>query len=356
METKRSTLVILTPGFAKDEEDSACLPMQQTFILTIKKLLPQLEIIILSFHYPYRSDEYLWNGIKVIPFNGRNKGGLSKLLLFRKINSKLRSIHKEKKIDGILSFWYLECGFIGKRFADKHGIRHCSWLWGGDAKKENKFPRRLKPNPDELVGLSDFLQDEFERNHGIRPLHVIPQGIDTNLFSAILPEKDIDILGTGSLIPLKRYEVFVDMIAGLKKQLPGIKVVLVGSGPEKNKLEAQIRSLGLGSTISLASELSYPEVLKHMQRAKIFLHTSSYEGFGAVCIEALGAGAHVISFTKPMRAEIAHWQHAIDKDDMIQKTLELLDNPATDYSPVIPYTMEDSVKKMMKLFEISIVS
>src|SRR5262245_42411493 len=125
METSQSTLVVLTPGFAKDEEDSACLPMQQSFLLTIKKLFPHLKVIIISFHYPYRSDEYLWHGMTVIPFNGRNKGGLSKLLLFRKINSKLRAIHKENKIAGILSFWYLECGFIGKRFADKHKIRHC---------------------------------------------------------------------------------------------------------------------------------------------------------------------------------------------------------------------------------------
>jgi glycosyltransferase involved in cell wall biosynthesis len=347
----RKNLVILTPGFAKDEADSTCLPMQQAFILTIKKLFPQLDITILAFQYPYHSVPYTWHGIRVIPFNGRNKGGWKKILLFKKINSALRSMHSKNQIDGVLSFWYTECGFIGKKFCDQNNIKHCCWLWGRDAAKQNKFPRRLKPDPKELVALSDFLQDEFEKNHGVKPLHVVPPGIDSHLFSTSLPARDIDILGTGSLIPLKRYDIFINVIAEIKKQVPGIKVTLIGNGPEKKNLDDLIISLELGSNITIITELSYPEVLKHMQRAKVFLHTSSYEGFGAVCLEALHAGAHVISFTKPMYTEIEHWQIVSDKDDMVQKTIKLLTDPAIGHHPVTPYKLDDSVKKMMMLFE-----
>jgi glycosyltransferase involved in cell wall biosynthesis len=349
-DTKKN-LVILTPGFAKDETDSTCLPMQQAFILTLKKLFPHLDITILAFQYPYHSAPYTWHGISVIPFNGRNKGGLKKILLFKKINSVLRSMHSKNKINGILSFWYTECGYVGKKFSDQNNIKHCCWLWGRDAAKENKFPRRLKPDPNELVALSDFLQDEFEKNHGVRPMHVVPPGIDAHLFSTSLPARDIDILGTGSLIPLKRYDIFINVIAEIKKQLPGIKVILVGNGSEKKNLDDLVTSLGFGSNITITTELSYPEVLKHMQRAKIFLHTSSFEGFGAVCLEALHAGAQVVSFTKPMYAEIPHWQIAVDKDDMLQKAIKVLNDPATDHRPVTPYRLDDSVRKMMLLFE-----
>ena len=79
-----------------------------------------------------------------------------------------------------------------------------------------------------------------------------------------------------------------------------VKAVLIGEGPERMKLQSLITALGLQSNISLTGELSHPEVLQWMQRTKIFLHPSSYEGFGVVCIEALHAGAHVISFVKPM--------------------------------------------------------
>ncbi|HZI52313.1 MAG TPA: glycosyltransferase, partial [Chitinophagaceae bacterium] len=348
--TENKTLVVLTPGFAKDEEDSTCLPMQQSFLLTAKKIFPRLNIIVLAFQYPYHNNAYTWNGITVIPFNGQNKGGLSKFFLLRRIRSFMNSVHKKNNIDGILSFWYTECGFAGKQFADKYRIRHCCWIWGRDAAKENKFPRRLKPNPNELVTLSDFLQDEFERNHKVKPLHVVPPGIHSGLFPAMLPTKDIDILAAGSLIPLKQYDIFIKVIAEIKKQIPGIKVILIGNGPEKENLERLIRSTELESNIIMAGELPYPAVMKHMQRTRVFLHTSSYEGFGAVCLEALHGGAYVISFTKPMNVDIPHWQVADDKEDMVQKALERLEKPVTEYFPVTPFTMEDSVRKMMNLF------
>ena len=126
MNHKTKTLVILTPGFAKDESDSTCLPMQQSFIRTINKMIPQLNIIILAFQYPYVRKTYKWHGNTVISFNGRNRGGLSKLFLFQKWDAALKKIHQENKIDGLLSFWYTECALAGKRFANKYNVKHQS--------------------------------------------------------------------------------------------------------------------------------------------------------------------------------------------------------------------------------------
>ena len=53
MNDKQKTFVILTPGFAKDEADSTCIPTQQNFVRALKELYPQLNIIILAFDYPY---------------------------------------------------------------------------------------------------------------------------------------------------------------------------------------------------------------------------------------------------------------------------------------------------------------
>ena len=165
MNKDEKTLVLLTPGFAKDEADSVCLPMQQQLARALKEISPQLNIIVLSFQYPYHTKKYTWFYTKVIPFNGRNKGGLPRLLLRKKINATLRKIHNETPITGLLSFWYGECALVGHRFADTHGLKHFCWILGQDAKKENKYPRRSSLRPEELIALSDFLQTEFERNH-----------------------------------------------------------------------------------------------------------------------------------------------------------------------------------------------
>ncbi len=344
--SRDETLVILTPGFPKDEADTTCLPLQQSFVRNLKEHYPQLNIIILSFQYPFHKQSYPWFDIPVIPFGGRNRGGFSRLWLHQKINARLKKINKVNKITGLLSFWYDECAFVGKRFADRNNIKHYCWILGQDAKKSNKYIKYLRPEADELIALSDFIQDEFEKNHDIKPKHIIPPGIDIRQFTVSAKERDIDILAAGSLIPLKQYDIFIDIVAEIRKQLPAVKGMLVGNGPEKERLESLIRKLGLQANITLTGELPHSEVLQLMQKTKVFLHSSSFEGFGVVCLEALYAGATVISFVKPMKKEIKNWQIVNTKEEMKEKVLEILQNAGTDHFSMLPFAMSDCVKEV----------
>lgn len=350
MGSDEKTLVILTPGFPENEADTSCLPMQQNLVRSLKEIYPGLNIIILSFQYPYFKKTYTWFDTTVMSFDGRNKGGWQKLLLRKKLRAALRQINDTNKITGLLSFWYGECALVGKRFSDKNSIKHFCWILGQDARKENKYPRRICPKADELIALSDFLQDEFEKNHGTRPLHVILPGTDSKQFHWDIQQKDIDVLAAGSLITLKHYEIFVVVIAEIKKQLPGIKAMLIGDGPEKSMLQTLIAKYGLQKNITLAGELPHPEVLHRMQKAKVFLHPSSYEGFGIVCIEALQAGCRVISYCKPMNQDIENWHIVKTKEEMKEKAISILNNPATIYKRVTFSSMEDVAKKVMELF------
>jgi glycosyltransferase involved in cell wall biosynthesis len=349
--SNKETFLILTPGFPESEADTTCLPMQQQFTRALKELHPELEIVVLSFQYPYHRKVYKWFEINVIPFGGRNKGGLARLLLRNKINSTLKKLYQERKISGLLSFWYNECAFIGKKFADKNGLKHYCWILGQDARIGNRYPKLLVPRPGELVALSDFIQNEFEKNHRIRPQFVIPPGVEENLFGDLPGEKDIDLLGVGSLIPLKQYAIFLEIVAEIKKQIPEIKALLVGKGAENERLQSVINKLRLENNVTMTGELPYNEVLKIMQRAKVFLHPSSYEGFGCVCLEALYAGAHVISFCKPMNKDVTHWHIVKDKGAAILEALKILNDKYTDYKPVDGFGINNTVAGMIKLLE-----
>ena len=349
MNKDKKTLVILTPGFAKDESDSVCLPMQQQLVRTLCDMNPQLNIILLSFQYPYHIKKYTWFNTTVIPFNGQNKGGIKRLLLRKKITTTLKKIHRETPVNGLLSFWYGECALVGKQFANTNGLNHFCWILGQDARKENKYPQRTQPRPGELIALSDFLQTAFEKNHGIKPDHLITAGIDIKQFNSGKSEKDIDILGVGSLIPLKQYDVFIEIVVEIKNILPHVKAVLIGKGPEMKKLQSLISRAGLETTITLTGEIPYPEVLQYMQRAKILLHPSAYEGFSGVCLEALYAGAHVISFCKAMNQDIEQWHIVTSKEEMTQKAVSILENPYT-YKRVIFSEINDVARKIMQLF------
>jgi ubiquitin-protein ligase len=87
-----------------------------------------------------------------------------------------------------------------------------------------------------------------------------------------------------------------------------------------------------------------------MQQTKIFLHPSAYEGFGVVCLEALYAGARVVSFTRPLDSIISNWYVVHSVDEMASKVQELLEEPAPDYRPVLVHRMRDTVDAVMRLF------
>lgn len=344
------TLIILTPGFPENEEDTTCLPAQQVFVKALKKNYPNLNIIVLAFQYPFISTVYEWYGVRVISFNGGNKGKLTMPRNWFFVWKTLRQLNKENRIIGLLSFWLGECAFIGNYFAKVYGLKQFIWLLGQDAKSGNKFHSLIRPKPANLIALSDFIADEFFKNYSIRPKHTIPVGIDISLFDKEKAIRDIDIIGAGSLIPLKRYDLFIGVIKQLICHFPDIHVVICGKGPEKDQLQHQINENQLQTTITLLDEVSHTGVLALMQRSKIFLHTSSYEGFGAVCAEALYAGAHVLSFCKPMNSEIRHWHIVKQKEEILETLVELLHNSDLDHEAVLTFSINEIAEEIMKLY------
>ncbi len=352
MDLNNKTLIILSPAFPQNEseEQSSWLPAQQIFIKALNKNYPELEIIVLSFQFPESKEAYYWYNNKIIPFGGGYKRRQFGRIWYKVFKTAL-SLRKDKNILGLISFWCSECCLVGSYFSKLYGYNHLCWISGQDAKKENKFVKRIRPKTKELVAMSDFLSDEFYKNHGIRPKYLIPDAIDTSLFPADQFERSIDILGAGSLIPLKRYDLFVEVVAAIKQQFQNVSAVLCGDGTEKQKLDDQIKGLMLEKSIKSVGLQPHKEVLMLMKKTKVFLHTSNYEGFGNVCIEALYAGAHVISFTKPMNQTIKHWHIVTTKEEMIQKAIEILNDKAADYSSILPFDMNDSAKMFIELLQ-----
>jgi glycosyltransferase involved in cell wall biosynthesis len=348
MNSRPKVLVILIPGFASSEGDSSCLPMQQAFVRSISDTYPDVEVMVLSLQYPFVRSSYNWFGVSVRSFNGKNKGGVRRIFLRRRVAHALKEIQREKEIVGLLSFWMGECALIAQRFAKRNGLRHYCWLMGQDARLKNKYAPRVGKKGTELIALSDFLQEEFERNYRVRPGRVVYPGIDPIVPSNV--HRDIELLGVGSLIPLKHYEVFLELVAVIRKTIPVTTAILVGEGPEYKKLKQHAEALRLQETVNFAGSISHDEVLQLMQRSRILLHPSSYEGFSGVCQEALSCGAHVISFCRAINQEINQWHIVGSREDMIEKTIALLSDPFMRYDPVEWQPMSSTAQQIMSCY------
>jgi glycosyltransferase involved in cell wall biosynthesis len=346
----RKTLVILTPGFPENEDDTTCIPPQQIFVKVLKESYPDLNIIVVTFQYPFFAGEYQWNGVKVIAIGGEGKSRSRRGLTWLRAWRQLKQLNKDYRLIGLLSFWLGECAFVGDKFAKRYNLKHYCWMLGQDAKAGNKYVNWIKPTGDNLIALSDFIRAEFNRNYGIVAGQLVSGAVDSSLFKNAVTIRDVDVMGAGSLIPLKQYTVFVDVVFALKKYIPNIRAVLCGKGPEMEMLQAKINKLDLAHNITLMGEVPHAEVLTLMQRTKVFLHTSNYEGFGLVCLEALYAGAKVISFVRPMDEDITNWHIAPDAVTMQRLAAGILKNPDRKHYAVLPYAIKDNAHKMMALF------
>ena len=349
--TKKTTLLILTPGFPSCEEDSTCLPSQQIMVRSLKKKFPFVQFVILTLEFPHTKLPYRWGGNQVFPFDNRNRGRWQRAKTWGKVWRKMESLRKENELIGIFSFWHGECALLGTWFARLHRLKHYNWILGQDAREGNRYVSLTRPRSEELVAISESVANAFYIHHSVKPGHIVPNGIDPNLFPFRGVRRDIDILGAGSLTPLKRYVMWVDIAGALAEKRPGLKGVLCGKGPEAGLLKQKIRERHWQDNLHLAGELPHQELLGLMQRCKIFLHPSSYEGYSTACLEALYAGAHVISFTCPDHGHIDHWHVVYSPEEMEAKALELLEDCYTEYSPVMLHSMEDNASAVMKLFQ-----
>lgn len=349
MPEKNNSLILLTPGFPENETDSTCLPWFQCFVRQLKDSYPDLNIIVVSLQYPFQKKRYQWEGVQVYAMGGRNRSGIAKRLLRYHVHQQLKRICEEESIIGIVSLWYGEAARAGERISASYQLPHFCWIAGQDARAGNPFPSKLKIPGERLIAVSDFIQEQFWKEYGIRPAHVIPFGPDQKLYQSPAPEKDIDLLAAGSLIALKQFGIFVEVLHAVQQKYPAVKAVLCGAGPEAAELKQRADQLGLKNNLLFTGETSYTDLLNYMQRAKILLHPSAYEGFGCVCTEALLGAAYVIRFTQPMKANMQNSITVPSKEEMIYQSLELL----KDYrvpQPVNEYPVEAMTEKLIDLF------
>lgn len=101
----------------------------------------------------------------------------------------------------------------------------------------------------------------------------------------------------GSLQPIKGYNYLIEAIDIIRRKNPKIykKIILkiIGSGPEKENLQKQIRSLKLQNKISF---LNYPEDIdEEINQWNLYIQPSLSESFGMAIAEAMAHGLPIIA-------------------------------------------------------------
>jgi len=157
-------------------------------------------------------------------------------------------------------------------------------------------------------------------------IEVIPNAINTEIFT---PEKskrkNNNILWIGRLVPGKKPELAIKIIAELNKDIPDVTLTMIGDGPLKHKCVRLTKNLGLENNIRMINFIPYKMMPKIYQAADVLLITSAQEGVPRVMLEAMACEVPVIMSSKlwHIRSLIKGCGMIFDAEDISSAVIQL---------------------------------
>jgi len=100
------------------------------------------------------------------------------------------------------------------------------------------------------------------------------------------------LLAIGRLTPQKDHTTLLEAFATVRGRHPDAVLAILGIGPLAAATRSHARSLGIGEAVVLPGRL---EIRDWLERADVFVHTSRWEGFGLVLLEAMLAALPVVA-------------------------------------------------------------
>ncbi|MEY8320457.1 glycosyltransferase family 4 protein [Lachnospiraceae bacterium 46-61] len=144
----------------------------------------------------------------------------------------------------------------------------------------------------------------------IKPIEIIPTGIDTSLFSkknfseqdtialkqSLGLEKDTPvILSLGRVAKEKSIDVILRALPKLFQKMPQARMVIVGDGPERENLEHLAKELDIAHKVLFIGAKPWAEIGKYYQIGTVFCSASVSETQGLTFAEAMAGGIPVIA-------------------------------------------------------------
>jgi L-malate glycosyltransferase len=173
--------------------------------------------------------------------------------------------------------------------------------------KRRWFNRVCLRRTDRVVGVGQAVRRALIENEAIpgRRVDVIYNGIDTQRFGGAAHRRhaareklqvrpgETAVIQVARLDYLKDHATALRTIERVAAQVPDVRLFLIGDGPERPKLEAEIVQRRLQSHVTLLGLRG--DVDELLPGADIFLLTSISEGIPLTVIEAMAAGLPVVA-------------------------------------------------------------
>ena len=154
---------------------------------------------------------------------------------------------------------------------------------------------------DAITAVSQFMADEAHNGLGIeKEIHVIPNFVDHTKYQPApcelieaREEEAITLIHVSNFRPVKRVEDIVYSMCVLTKKVPNARLILVGDGPDRRRVEKLVDKLGLKKNIRMMGFRSdVPEILRC---ADALVMASETESAPLTILEAMSSGLPIVA-------------------------------------------------------------
>lgn len=210
------------------------------------------------------------------------------------------------RFDVIHVHWPAPQGLLGwaARLAGRG--RLVATFYGADLVMSQRFPF-VRPflaafvrSCADVAAISSYTARQLAEATGAQA-RLIPYGIDLPTAEHAWPTQPGLILAVGRLIARKGHSYLIEAMPQVLAAHPTARLVIVGEGHERPRLEALIRERGLAAHVTLAGRVPDQELRSYYQACQIFVlpsivdDTGDTEMLGMVSLEAMRYGKPVVA-------------------------------------------------------------
>ena len=179
-----------------------------------------------------------------------------------------------------------------------HGLTHAAGM-ALQARWEARHARQAEL----VITISRYCKERLQELYGVRgEISVVPELIDLEAWRRLFranpaakPPGEFTVLCVCRFYPRKRVELLLRAADWLRRQIPELKVRIVGGGPEAASLLRLWRELKLEPIVTWVGDASLHELAREYNRADVFCLPSVQEGFGIAFLEAMAAGKPIVA-------------------------------------------------------------
>jgi glycosyltransferase involved in cell wall biosynthesis/uncharacterized membrane protein YbhN (UPF0104 family) len=206
-----------------------------------------------------------------------------------------------RHIDVIHAHWWFPGGLAAVVASRLVGVPFIVTLHGSDVALARRRPlrplaRAVLRRAAAVTAVSQALAVEAAAVLGLPPGSIVVLAMPIVAPKAVPPPlapPPIRVVAVGRLAPEKGFDVLVAAVSRLGDEGVSVEVEIVGDGPERDRLMATGRRLGVA--LELPGRLGRADLYARMAAAHVVAVPSRREGLGLAAVEALALGRPVVA-------------------------------------------------------------